>query len=243
MPRKSEQTLADWTGRASDSEDARYEWTRTNFWGAAVKPAVLVRLAIAAAAGCWLLIALVLGVSVDEHLLLKTLGGVIMAVVLLYTLFDLWLWRLLPVAASKRPKVWGTWKADMESHWTHPATGEKKVTHKTIYLVVTQTFSSVKVTGRMDISDSWTLSADIEPRDDGGFQLAYTYRNEAHVAHRAHNAPHRGSVVLGISTTPKTTLEGDYWTDRLTTGRIKAIGRSKKRYSSFEAAEGGDYSI
>jgi hypothetical protein len=186
--------------------------------------------------------AVVFGASVDESWILKTLGGVTTAVVVVWTAFDLWFWRLLPTRLTKRPRLWGTWKAEMESHWSHPATREQRVSTKTIYLVISQTYSKITLTGRFDISDSWTLSAAVSERDDGGFELAYTYRNEAHATQRQHNPPHRGSVVLGVSTTPRTRLEGDYWTDRLSTGRIKTLGRSKKRYGSYADAAAGNYS-
>lgn len=88
-----------------------------------MKPSFLIRLAIAFGAAVWFVAAVVFGASVDENWILKTLGAVTTAAVVVWTAFDLWLWRLLPTRLSKRPKLWGTWKASMDSHWTDPATG------------------------------------------------------------------------------------------------------------------------
>jgi hypothetical protein len=63
---------------------------------------------------------------------------------------------------------------------------------------------------------------------------------------RVGNELHRGAAELLIETDPKLRLERSYWTDRGTTGTLRASGRNKKKCGSFvtaayeHAADGND---
>jgi hypothetical protein len=71
--------------------------------------------------------------------------------------------------------------------------------------------------------------------------LAYIYRSEAATLEQAGNPPHRGGAALYVSVEPTVSFEGDYWTERLTKGRITSEGRSPKIYGAFQNAQSGVY--
>ncbi len=91
-----------------------------------------------------------------------------------------------------------------------------------------------------DISDSDSRSADVIC-PNGKHTLCWTYWSVAKTLHRTDNPPHRGAAELTISMKPSLRLDGDYWTERKTSGRIAATARSKHLYDDFESAERGTY--
>jgi hypothetical protein len=192
------------------------------------------RFVIGVAAVLWFGIAYLLDAPVDEEWL-KPAGYVMSAVVLLLLAFDTLLWRWLPLAVTKRPNVRGTWKAKLHYEWP-PVTPTQS---KECYLLVRQTFSTVSVQMFFDISSSVSRSADIQTAD-GSYQLWWSYLSMANQFDRE-NPPHRGAAELTIATVPKIRLDGQYWTERKTVGRITTSARSKKLYDSWEAAQAGKY--
>lgn len=201
--------------------------------------ALALRIAIATAAGLYLLVGVILGVSIDSHVLLKWLGAVTTAVVLLFTVFDLWAWRWIPAKITKRPVIDGAWRANLVSLWPDPATGEK--TEHTCYLVVRQTFSRVSVTSLHPHSRGVCEAAAIT-NAEGECKLAYIYWSAATATAREGNPPHRGAATLVIARQPRVWMQGDYWTERdKARGTLTTTGHSKKHYDTFEDADRGDY--
>jgi hypothetical protein len=162
-----------------------------------------------------------------------------MIVVFILAAFDLYLWRYFPRAITKRPNLHGTWKAKLESTWVSGETGEAVSKH--FYLVVRQTFSSITVTSLYDIARSQSTSAGLAEHN-GTCELSYIYWSAAKTTKRTGNPPHRGAAALVISSEPTLSMAGDYWTERDGgKGTIATLGRSKKIYDSFDAAEEGVY--
>lgn len=195
------------------------------------------RVVIALATGSWVVIAYLFNVPVDNRYL-KAFGTITMGVLMVLALFDLYVWRWLPFAITKRPKLRGTWKVLLESTWA--GEGGEPVS-KECYLVVRQTFSRVTVSTLFDVSRSASLNATITEHD-GVRELSYVYWSAARTTARDGNPPHRGATALVIATQPKVHMVGDYWTERDNArGTLTTIGRSNKLYDSFEAALLGDY--
>jgi hypothetical protein len=181
------------------------------------------------------------GADVGAEALLKSVSAVSWAVVLLLLIYDRWGWRFWPFRLiTSRPVLHGTWKAELRSNWVDPQTG-KPIPPKDVYVVVSQTYSTIAVTMLFDISHSYSMSADIFKLGERQV-LAYIYRSEAETLQQQGNPPHRGGAALFISTTPKVSFEGDYWTERLTKGRITSEGYSPKLYDSFADAQNGKFS-
>jgi hypothetical protein len=198
----------------------------TPFWTRAI---------VLLAAGFWLLLAFVLHVPVDKTWL-KALGGIASAVVLVLLAFDYLLWRWLPATITRRPVLHGTWKATLEYRW--PESEPPKT--KDAYVVIRQTYSTVSVEMLFDISDSHSTSAAIVERNGRRF-LSFSYWSASRTTEREANPPHRGGAELGISLKPCRRLDGDYWTERKTVGRITTAGWSRHLFDDFESAHGASY--
>lgn len=188
------------------------------------------RLVIALAAVLWFGIAYLLEAPVDDAWL-KPAGYVVAAVVLLLLAFDTVLWRWLPLALTKRPNLRGTWRADLRYEWPPGSPAQSK----DCYLLIRQTFSTVSIQMLFDISSSKSRSADIK-NTDGHFELWWSYLSMAY-QFDPDNPPHRGAAEVAISVSGETSLEGEYWTERKTVGRITTSGRSKKLYDSYAKAQ------
>lgn|SRR5574341_1161889 len=158
------------------------------------------------------------------------------AVTLLLLAFDRWLWRYLPFRwAVSRPILHGTWK--MMQRTTYEPRADKAME---AYLVVYQTYSTIRVNGLYEISDSHSLSADLAV-EKSHCMLSYIFRSDAHTMHRAGNPPSRDAATLKVGRRPQLHLEGDYWMERGTRGSIKSVGYTAKTYDTFEAAREAAY--
>lgn len=189
------------------------------------------RLIIVLAAALWLGIAYLLNAPINATWL-KPAGYVMSAVVLLLVAFDTFLWRFFPLRVTKRPNIRGTWKAELHYRW--PVGAPQR--NKRCYVLIRQTFSTISVRMFFDISTSESRSAAIEVTDDGQYKLWWSYLSMAREFDRD-NPPHRGAAEVAISVSGTTTLDGQYWTERSTAGRIVTVGHSKKAWDSFEKAE------
>lgn len=194
------------------------------------------RVIIVMAAALWGAIAWYLDAPIDATWL-KPAGYVMSGVVLLLVLFDTLLWRVLPLRVTKRPNIRGTWKAQLHYRW--PADAPER--SKDCYILVRQTFSTISVRMFFDISSSESRSAAVEVSGDGQYSLWWTYLSMARQFDRD-NPPHRGAAEVAISVSGKVTLEGQYWTERSTAGRISTSAHSKKLWDSFEKAQQARFS-
>jgi hypothetical protein len=127
--------------------------------------------------------------------------------------FDRWLWRYAPFRwIVSRPVLHGTWKIALRT--SHEARADE---HIEAYLVIHQTYSTIRVDGLFEISNSECLSADLAVQN-GRCTLNYLFRTEAHTLHRDGNPPSRGAASLRVARQPHLHLEGDFWMERRTMG-------------------------
>lgn len=192
------------------------------------------RIVIGLAASLWFAIAYFLDAPV-EAAWLRPAGFVMAAVVLLLLAFDLFLWRALPIWLTKRPDIRGTWRSELHYRW--PADEPPKT--KECFLVVHQTFSAVSIRMLFPKFSSESLSADIKCPEKKR-SLWWTYLGMPDEFDPG-NPMHRGAAEAVIATVPKARLEGTYWTERGTRGRIVTNGRSTKLYEDFEQAQAAEY--
>jgi hypothetical protein len=192
------------------------------------------RIVIGLAAVLWFLGALLLDAPLDAAWA-KPAGAVIALVVLLLLAFDRWAWRWLPAGLTKRPNLRGTWKGELHYEWPPGTPGVKDC-----FFTVRQTYSDIEVDMHFDISSSESRSAELIHRN-GRYSLWWSYLSIADTQHQSNNPPHRGGAEVNVTLEPKVSFAGNYWTERKTTGRLVAHGRSKKLYGSYEAAAQGEY--
>lgn len=151
-------------------------------------------------------------------------------------LFDSVLWRYVPFRwFARRPILHGTWKMEQRTSYD-----PRKDETMESYLVVHQTYSTIRVDGLYPISDSECLTADLSI-ERHRCTLSYLFRSEAHTMEREGNPPSRGAAVLRVARRPHIHLEGDYWMERRTRGSIRSVGYTPKLYTTFAAAHAADY--
>lgn len=175
---------------------------------------------ILAAALIWGMLLILDGVFVSISWL-RYFSIVMGALLLLLTIFDLYLWRLAIFRSwfVKRPLVDGTWKAQLQSTWVDPKTGQVKPAIDA-FMVVRQTFSRMSLRLLTAESQSELLGAEVVRADDGSYRIIGVYRNEPKLGVRERSPIHYGGLVLQVIGSPPVRLTGHYWTDRDTKGEI-----------------------
>lgn len=172
---------------------------------------------------------------------MKDVSGIL---VILLAIFNKWAWRwrfFYPWLVRK-PYIQGTWKGFTQSDWIDPET-HLPVEPIPAFLVIVQDYSKINAFLLTLDSRSDLISGDIVRKNDGDFQLTYVYRNTPKLLIRETSPIHYGGVILDISTNPKIGLEGQYWTDRKTKGQLVFDSFSKEKYSTFEGAMQGVFTV
>jgi hypothetical protein len=168
---------------------------------------------------------------------LKPLSSVVGALMVLLSVFNLWLWKL-PIFRNwlvKRPVIAGTWRATIHSTWIDPSTGTP-TGPITGYMVIRQTYSNLSMRLMTPESSSALLSADITKAEDGLFTVSGVYRNEPRIAVRDRSVMHHGAILLQVIGNPASALKGTYWTDRKSAGDIELTGRRSKTFDDYASA-------
>jgi hypothetical protein len=189
------------------------------------------------AALSWAVLLVLSGVPVHPDLL-APFSQVVGVLVLLLTLYDLWLWKLPPFARwlAKRPVLEGTWRGTVDSRWVNLDTGTSAKEIEA-YMVIRQTFSSLSMRLYTAESSSQLLGAEITYARDGLCELSGVYRNEPKTAVRQRSPIHHGAILLQIQGRPVTALKGKYWTDRNSGGDIELLQRNAKHAEDFTSAQ------
>jgi hypothetical protein len=193
------------------------------------------RAIIFAAAAVWAVIALASGETLKWSWA-RWLGIVSAIVVFGLLIFDRWAWRWPGVRKlTRRPVLHGTWKAELRTSYE----GRKDETIET-YLVARQTYSRICVDMLFDRSQSTSMNGDLV-MEGGRCVLYYVFRSDKQTLEREENPPARGAAQLTVSRRPSMHLEGDYWMEHGTRGRIKTTGHSAVVYDSYASAQAGNY--
>jgi hypothetical protein len=193
------------------------------------------RIVVLTAAALSGILALIFGAKIDSDLLRVVLPASSGVIVLLWV-FDRWLWRWSWINHFlSRPVLDGTWKCVLRTNYAERAGEEIDA-----YLVIDQTCSRICVRMLFDRSQSISMSGDLV-NEGGRCILYYVFRSEKHAFEPDTNPPARGAADLRIGRKPKIHLEGDYWMERGTTGRLLTVGYSDAHYDTFDAAKGGTY--
>jgi SMODS-associating 2TM, beta-strand rich effector domain len=170
--------------------------------------------------------------------ILSSAGVAVTAGAALVWLVDNVLWRvpILGRLITARPDLRGTWAGELRSTWTDPETSSEREADPHVYLVVRQRYWSIGAELLTRESSSEPVSAELTRSDEGSFRLTLTYRNTPRAAVRERSEMHLGTVVLKISGSPPHGLEGNYFTDRCTTGELTFDARSPEYAGDWESA-------
>ena len=146
-----------------------------------------------------------------------------------YFIFTTWLWRWSPLQGwlVPFPNLNGTWEGYIQSN-------RKDVEGKTpdpipTILTIKQSFgriSCVMRTGEME-SHSYIEGFCID-RDAQVRRLCYSYTSRPKASLRERSTPHDGSILFNIVGLPVNKLDGEYWTQRQTTGTVQLNFRTKE---------------
>lgn len=176
------------------------------------------------------------GVPLSAQMLVP-FGTVVGAVSIALIIFDAWAWRL-PIFRGwliKRPVLQGTWRTELQSDWLNPETGGG-VPLINCFTVIRQTASKLSIRLITAESKSETVSAGIEVCADGTFEVSCNYRNKPKSLYRYRSEVHYGSMLLSAESATPNRLEGEYWTDRKTTGSLVLSDRKSKTPMTYDEA-------
>ncbi len=178
------------------------------------------------------LFSFVQNVTPDSALqILKILSQVWTAVSLIAGVFiyTLWKHKIFQGWLVKVPNLQGTWTGEIISDWVEPGTGK---TQRPIPAVLTIKqslfFIHFAMTTRESRSNSIAADFDID-KDHQRMQVSYLYDNKSDITIKSRNPFHCGAIVFTIVHNKKQyRLQGEYWTDRKTTGKMNMEFHSSK---------------
>lgn len=143
--------------------------------------------------------------------------------------FDLWLWKL-PGAyrIHGRPRIYGTWTTTITPHPDSRIPAEAGQGLRQATTTIEQTFWTMSVQVKTDESESISRAESLVP--DGASKqrkvLTYMYTNTPQLAVRNRSPIHVGAANLTVVGDRPESLDGTYWTDRLTIGDLHLVRTS-----------------
>lgn len=156
--------------------------------------------------------------SIDFHKAITHVSTTISINIIIWMIFIAWAWKwkifypwLVPF-----PNLSGNWEGTIKSNWK-----EKELEPIPIDVSITQNFFNIQVRIKTNESRSYSIGASFDIDNERGFQqLFYTYLNTPKAGVRDRSEIHYGSTILNFDGFNVTKMDGEYWTDRETTGEI-----------------------
>jgi len=156
--------------------------------------------------------------SIDFHKAITHVSTTISINIIIWMIFIAWAWKLkifYPWLVPF-PNLSGDWEGTIKSNWK-----EKELEPIPIDVSITQNFFNVQVKIKTKESKSYSIGASFDIDNERGFQqLFYTYLNTPKAGVRERSEIHYGSTILNFDGFKVTKMDGEYWTDRETTGEI-----------------------
>lgn len=157
--------------------------------------------------------------SIDFHKAISDIFKTISINAFIWLIFVKWAWKwkifypwLVPF-----PNLSGEWQGFLKSNWK-----EKSLDPIPTEVKISQTFFNVQVIIKTGESRSHSTGASFDIDKDRGLQqLFYSYINTPKSSVRNRSEIHYGTTLLTFDGFKVTEMEGEYWTDRETTGEIK----------------------
>ncbi len=156
--------------------------------------------------------------SIDFHKAITHISTTISINIVIWMIFITWAWKwkifypwLVPF-----PNLSGNWVGTVKSNWK-----EKQLEPILIEVSITQNFFNIQVKIKTNESRSYSIGASFDIDNERGFQqLFYSYLNTPKSGVRERSEIHYGSTILNFDGFKVEKMEGEYWTDRETTGEI-----------------------
>jgi hypothetical protein len=185
----------------------------------------------------WFAVATANGLNMKNFVdFMRPIPKVVTADLILVAVFMKWLWRwkhlhgwLVPF-----PDLNGTWQGEIQTNWKD-AEGKTPGPIPTM-LTIKQTFgrmSCVMRTGEMESHsylEGFCIDKEAQVR-----RLCYSYMSKPKAALRSRSTPHDGTMLFNIIGNPARKLEGEYWTQRQTTGTVTLTFRAKELLEELPA--------
>ncbi|GEM_PF-4602224 len=130
------------------------------------------------------------------------------------------IWRLVPVLGTWLcPDLNGAYKVYI--HWIRLIDGEDLTGTKIAKAYIRQNFITTSIELYSDESESSTLLVLTKKEmGSGRVVLYYIYHNEPKAGLMINTQPHKGAAILSINPDNSKKIEGNYFTDRHTSGRL-----------------------
>ena len=172
----------------------------------------------------WVVLLLIKGISLQIGWeAIKTIPDVIAIYAVFLVIFVKWAWKWVIFRGwlVTMPILHGTWKGTLHTTWENPETGETPGPID-MYLAIRQTFRAIHITMFTRESVSQSDAASLCMDDERGQRLlTYSYANVPDASVRHRSQIHYGSARLRITLKPTLVLQGEYWTDRKSTGHME----------------------
>lgn len=105
------------------------------------------------------------------------------------------------------------------------------------YAAIRQTFSTISIRLMTEQADSFLITGSFDVQGDGVAYLYGVYQSDPSILFRSEVSEiHYGSFRYKVIGTPPSELNGQYWTDRATSGTIRFFDRRKETFDSFAHA-------
>lgn len=186
--------------------------------------------------GVWSVVILIAGVKLSGAVS-KALTSLPIAIIVLFSIFDNWLWRVGPIKRLvKHPDLNGTWKGTLTSFRADD--GGQEVTHAPIpiFLVIRQSYLGLSISLLSEESRSRSIAALVQANHPDDFTVYYHYTNMPGLPYRDRSPVHSGGARLDVAGVSAQSLDGEYWTDRRTRGTFTVNRASKKHYGAYAEA-------
>lgn len=156
--------------------------------------------------------------SIDFHKAITHVSTTISINIFIWMIFISWGWKLkifYPWLVPF-PNLSGKWEGSIISNWK-----DKILDPIPIDVSISQNFFNIQVQIKSNESRSYSIGASFDIDNERGFQrLFYTYLNTPKAGVRERSEIHYGSTILNFDGFEVKKIDGEYWTDRQTTGEI-----------------------
>jgi hypothetical protein len=127
-----------------------------------------------------------------------------------------WKWKIFHPWLVPFPNLSGEWSGFITSKWTG-----QELSPIPTDVSITQTFFNIQLIIKTSESRSYSIGASFDIDKERGYQqIFYSYLNTPKSGVRDRSEIHYGSTLLTFEGNKVTKMEGEYWTDRETTGEM-----------------------
>lgn len=155
--------------------------------------------------------------------------------VVISLLFVKYLWKL-PIFKGwlvPYPNLNGTWKGMIRSNWVNPETG-KNPDLIPVILTINQSLFHISCVMRTKEMTSYSFVSGFSIDEDNQVKrLSYSYNSKPKQSVRPRSPEHFGTIVFDIIQNSSLRLDGEYWTERNTTGSIEMEYWKSEKLDNF----------